>query len=1059
MREKVAALVTVLVTAVGLALPGHLFRSSRSLVEEHEIVDLRDEAVLRAWELVGRTGTLVEDVRVLSRDEGWLSTPDGFGDDWTTGLEEPLRGDPEDYPRVEIVGPEGEEIASAGEKPARAGSPENPEDHRAALLKLIRETGKPGEVFLSPIHYVHTGAKGRPVPVIWAGARTGAKPDERVVLVLLDIELTVGVNRTDPRHLYLLVRERADGPDGATELTFAVHPNPDLGIRGAPVGEEDVFPPDAGVVKALEESRPNVGDAQNAVRPIPRRLNRVPLAGEYRFVQGVPDGRLVGMLEVLAARTQDDRDLAERARKFTQDFRREVGDDTRVSLPGNAVSQVRALAGSEVAVGRILHEFPARVAEFLREVLAETPPGGLYKEGESATINWGKPTRCRSCDLWMVHLKLRGDGNEHAYRLAYAAFREELNYAITQEFGLLRVRAIMFGLLAGLLSFLAALWFVRPLDRITRAAGSAAESAALHGKMQEKINEVRESLPVARGDEVGDIARALERLLREVLNGHERLRQAKLDLDNQVAEQTQELRGKNTQLEQLAHEKDAFLGNVSHELRQPLNALFGFTQLLELSELDLEQRQDLGKIRKEAKHLLDLINDILDYQKIIMEGLDLECEPIELKTFLAEMGDSMGGAAKRSGNRLEVVVEDCPEEILNDSKRLRQVLVNLLGNACKFTSDGVITLRARQGLERGRKWVCFDVADTGRGMKPEEMTRLFTKFAKLSAKEGNPGGTGLGLVISKGLCELMGGDIMVKSEFGKGTTFTAKVPARVGEEPSGKAEAAAAAPAAAAPVHTGRTRPLVLVVDDDASVRELVCRFLGESEMDTITAGDGEAAFTLARDRLPDVITLDAVMPGMDGWDVLSKLKSDPATAGIPVVMVSFLEQRERGYALGAADYVVKPIDWPRLASVIERHLDGSRGSTILVVDDDPATREILRRTLEGEGWRVCEAENGREALEALAEHTPQLILLDLMMPVMDGFEFIEEYRRHEEWHRIPVVVVTARDPSAGEKRRLEGSVVRILQKGSYEQERLLEEIKTQVELQLHPPEPESPND
>jgi CheY-like chemotaxis protein len=384
------------------------------------------------------------------------------------------------------------------------------------------------------------------------------------------------------------------------------------------------------------------------------------------------------------------------------------------------------------------------------------------------------------------------------------------------------------------------------------------------------------------------------------------------------------------------------------------------------------------------------------------------------------------------------------------------VLANLMGNACKFTRDGTITLAASKIRVRGQEWVEFSVRDTGRGMKDEEKTRLFTKFAKLSAKEGNPGGTGLGLVISKGLCELMGGGIEVESEFGKGSNFMVRVPVEVGEhreEEPGEAAAEQAAVIAAAVPRKRRSRPLVMVIDDDESVREIVARFLAENEMDVITAADGPAGIEMAAAEQPDVITLDAVMPEMDGWAVLSSLKSDPNTAGIPVVMVSFLEQEERGYALGASDYVVKPIDWNHLAAVIERHLNGHRESAILVVDDDESTREIMRRTLEGSGWEVWEAENGRVALDLMAERRPAMILLDLMMPVMDGFDFIHEFSQHPEWKTIPVVVVTAKDPNAEEKRLLEGSVVRVLQKGSCAQSQLLNEIQAQVELQLHPPE------
>ena len=1055
LREKIAVLVTVLVTAVGLILPSQLFELTRGIVEEHGIVDLREQGMLRAWELVGRVGTLVEDVRRVSRDDRWVEQMirEGLGRDWSTHLQSPVRGDPAEYVRLEIVEEDKLVVATGYEPespPAAAGS--SVPVWRAGLLAAIRAGRKPGKVWLSPIHHAVLAKGQAPRPVVWAGAVCGAAEAGRVVLVLLDLELILGRNRTDPRHLYFLAHEDAGASSDASELHFAVHPDTALVLRDAPLADDRVFQPNSGIWEALATSKPAIEASDDAVRPIRQRLEGLKVADDYHFVEGTPDDRLRALLAAVATKTAADKQAAQKLRDFLYGFRTEMGNDTRAFLPRNAITQVRVLSCGGATIDHVLAEFPTRLAGFLREFFAKDPPAGLYQPGEKAGIHWGKPVRCKTCDAWMFHVRLRGDSNEHAYRLAYVAFHEELGYATSEEFRSLRGRALIFGLLAGALSFLIALWFVRPLDRITRTARSAADSAALRERMQEKINEVREALPVKRQDEVGDIARGLEKLLRELLNGHERLRQAKLDLDLQVAEQTRELREKNAQLEQLASDKDTFLGNVSHELRQPLNALFGFTQLLEFSDLAPEQRQDLGKIRKEAQHLLDLINDILDYQKIIMEGLDLEPEAIPLHEFLHDLRESMTSTAERRNNRLVVDCDGCPQEIRNDRKRLRQVLTNLLGNACKFTRDGVVTLRARPGRLGDRDWMLFEVIDTGRGMKPEEMARLFTKFAKLSSKEGNTSGTGLGLVISKGLCELMGGDITVESQFGKGSVFTVRVPAEVGDEEIPTYHAPRDMPAAIAPAPPPTTGPLVLVIDDDASVCELVERFLGEAGMRTVAAADGISGLAMARKLRPDVITLDAVMPEMDGWEVLSTLKSDPATADIPVVMVSFLEQRERGFALGAADYVVKPIDWPRLATVVERHLDGRRGSAILIVDDDEAAREIFRRSLEQRGWEVWEADHGRAALDIMATRLPGMILLDLMMPVMDGFEFIGEFGRHPEWQGIPVVVVTARDPSLEEKRRLEGSVVRILQKGSYGQDRLLEEIKMQVELQLRPP-------
>jgi CheY-like chemotaxis protein len=331
------------------------------------------------------------------------------------------------------------------------------------------------------------------------------------------------------------------------------------------------------------------------------------------------------------------------------------------------------------------------------------------------------------------------------------------------------------------------------------------------------------------------------------------------------------------------------------------------------------------------------------------------------------------------------------------------------------------------------------VHDTGIGMTPEQMTRLFAEFAQADASVTRRyGGTGLGLALSRRLARMMGGDITVDSVPRRGRTFTVRLPVTV-------TEAVATVVDTSADDGRGAT---VLVIDDEAAVRDLMQRFLVKEGFRVAVAASGEEGLRRARELRPAVITLDVMMPGMDGWAVLTALKADAALADVPVIMLTMVDDRNLGYALGAAEYLTKPLDRDRLIDVLRRYHPDS-GRPILVVDDDPEVRALLRRMLEREGYAIVEAENGRIALERLQAITPAVVLLDLMMPEMDGFDVVSEMRQRAEWRGIPIVVVTAKDLSPEDRRRLNGSVERVLQKGAMSREALLTEVRRLVAASL----------
>ncbi len=502
-----------------------------------------------------------------------------------------------------------------------------------------------------------------------------------------------------------------------------------------------------------------------------------------------------------------------------------------------------------------------------------------------------------------------------------------------------------------------------------------------------------------------------------------------------------EIAEKGKQLEVASQLKSQFLANMSHELRTPLNAIIGVTEMLHEDAVDLKREDELEpleRVLRAAKHLLALINDILDLSKIEAGKMDIHIESFAVAPLIEDVVQTIGTMAAKNGNK---VVVDCPADLGTmraDQTRIRQALLNLASNANKFTEKGTVTIGARRGVDAGREWVTMAVTDTGIGLTPEQMGKLFQDFVQADASTTRKyGGTGLGLAISRRFCQMMGGDITVASEPGRGSTFTIRLPAEVGAVQPAAAvrDAAAARPAAAA---TGAAT--ILVVDDDPTVREVIERHLTREGFAVVTASGGQDALRLARELHPAAVTLDIMMPDLDGWTVLAAIKGDPELADIPVILVSIVDEKTRGYALGATDYMVKPVDRAQLSGVL-RNICGAVGRQVLLVDDDDTMRRGMRQALEKDGWQVGEAENGRVALARLAETRFDIIMLDLMMPEMDGFEFLVEMRSHAEWRDIPVLVVTAKDLTADERSRLNGDVARVLQKGAAELDELLREI------------------
>jgi len=469
--------------------------------------------------------------------------------------------------------------------------------------------------------------------------------------------------------------------------------------------------------------------------------------------------------------------------------------------------------------------------------------------------------------------------------------------------------------------------------------------------------------------------------------------------------------------------KSTFLANMSHELRTPLNAIIGYSEILQEDAADKGDKaaiDDLQQIEGAGRHLLGLINNILDLSKIEAGKMDVFIEPIDIQAMVTEVLSIVRPLADKSENVVEVV---CPADIgsfRSDQTKVKQCLLNLMSNANKFTDKGTLTLAV---AHEGGSQVCFRVSDTGVGMTQEQLGRLFEAFSQADASTTKRfGGTGLGLAITKRFCTMLGGDVTVESTPGKGTTFIIRLPDQ------GVAATAVEAPAPAA---AADARTTVLVVDDDPSVRGLLTKTLEKEGYRVVSAGNGVEALALAREHRPQAITLDVLMPQMDGWSALKEFKADATLRDIPVIMVSVLNERGMAIPLGAADYVTKPVDRQRLAEILREHCaDDMRSASILVVEDDTATRELLCHSLTGMGYAAFAAVNGRSGLDWLAGHpAPSLILLDLMMPEMDGFEFLRELRKQPAFFDLPVIVVTAKELTPDDVRILSGQTERIIPK------------------------------
>ncbi len=501
-----------------------------------------------------------------------------------------------------------------------------------------------------------------------------------------------------------------------------------------------------------------------------------------------------------------------------------------------------------------------------------------------------------------------------------------------------------------------------------------------------------------------------------------------------ITASNQELELRNREVERATKLKSKFLASMSHELRTPLNAIVGFSDLLAEGtpgQLNDKQKRFVDHIKQGSAHLLQLINDILDLSKIEAGQLELRCEDFQVSDALPEVLSTIRPLAMAKNINVRQTVAG-QVSVNADRVRFKQILYNLLSNAVKFTpKGGSVSIEC----SRTGNHVSLSVADTGIGIRLEDRQVIFEEFRQLEgASDAAHQGTGLGLAITKRLVEQQGGTIVVETELGKGSRFTFTLPA-------GTATVGSTRPVLRPSAATSFGKPLILVVDDEVSARELICSYL-DSEYRTVVAASGVEALKKAKELRPDAITLDVLMSEGNGFETLVTLRKNSETADIPIIIVSIVDQKQVGFALGAADYLIKPIRKPLLLETIRKHVSvqADDDAAILLVDDDPATLELLEETLRSAGYETQSVRSGARALEVLSSKIVGAVMLDLLMPGMNGFDVIHHIRQEPNLKDLPVFVMTAKALTPDERTLLNSETQAMFQKnGSWHQQLLLE--------------------
>lgn len=490
-----------------------------------------------------------------------------------------------------------------------------------------------------------------------------------------------------------------------------------------------------------------------------------------------------------------------------------------------------------------------------------------------------------------------------------------------------------------------------------------------------------------------------------------------------------------------------FLATFSHELRAPLNAIVGFSEILtsEIKSLPQEKVNDFMKnINESGKHLQGLINDILDLSKIEAGKMELHVEAYPVSYFTESIQRVMQSAIQQKNATLKFEIAPDIDQLVVDQTRFKQILVNLVSNAIKYShTGGNVTV----GVRRFVNEIEFEVKDEGVGIKPEDLTRLFQAFQQGKNAKGSKEGTGLGLVITKRLVELHGGHITVESEWGKGSTFRFRIPMIVAGEIIESADQILRIVGEQSVTLPDGEKPLVLIIEDNMQAGQLIQMYLQEAGYRTEIAKDGSEGIEMAKRLKPNIITLDMIMPIKDGWQVMKELKRHPLCKNIPIIIISITDEKKLGFSMGAVDYFVKPVNKEELINAMKKvplkiHSQ-KQHPKVLIIDDDRTAAELIQVMLEAEGYEVIKTMNGKDGVRLAASESPDLIILDLIMPDISGFNVAYQLKQHQHTRNTPIIILTSMEVDDETKEQMQGFISTIMSKSRFTKKDLLREINT----------------